>query len=166
MKKILSIFVFTVIITGLSAQDFNIPENYVLKGPADYARYEPDIIKCANWLLITPLNEQVSKRKEANAFLMQWLTGAPNVSVDIKTEIVTFMQPNADLLMIFMGGWVKYALENKDYKNKFQGNLKGIESVIAFYQKNINYLKKDKNVEKYIKMKDKGTLEDYITKNI
>jgi D-arabinose 1-dehydrogenase-like Zn-dependent alcohol dehydrogenase len=166
MKKILSTLVFSVIITGLFAQDFNVPTNYVLKSPADYAKYEADIIQCINWLMITPLNEQASKRKEANAFFMQWLTGAPNVSVDIKQEIVTFMQPNADLLMIFMGGWVKYALENKDYKNKFQSNLKGIESVIEFYQRNLNFLKRDKNVEKYIKMKEKGTLEDYITKNL
>jgi len=35
------------------------------------------------------------------------------------------------------------------------GNLKGIESVIDFYQKNKTSLQKDKNVEKYIKMKGK-----------
>jgi len=166
MKKILSILGFSVLMISLHAQEFNVPKNYTLKSPTDYAKYEADIIQCVNWLFNTPLNEQDQKRKEANQFFMLWLTGAPNVSIDIKQEIVTFMEPNADLLMIFMGGWVKYALENKDYKNKFQGNLKGIEGVIEFYQKNINFLKKDKNVEKYIKMKEKGTLEDYITKNL
>jgi hypothetical protein len=97
---------------------------------------------------------------------MKWLTGAPNVSVDVKTEIVTFMKPNSDLLLIFMAGWTKYAIETKDYKNKLNGNLKGIESVIEFYQKNKTNLQKDKNVEKYIKLKEKGSLEEYVKKNI
>jgi len=42
---------------------------------------------------------------------------------------------------------------------------KGVEAVIEFYIKNKDYLKRDKNVEKYIKLKDEGKLEDYISKN-
>jgi D-arabinose 1-dehydrogenase-like Zn-dependent alcohol dehydrogenase len=166
MKKILAILFFTVSVTGLFAQDFEVPKNYVFNKPDDYTKYEKDIILCFDWMMSTPINEQAQKRKDINAFFMKWLTGSHNMSVDIKQEIVNFMQPNPDLLMIFMGGWVKYALETKDYNNKMNGNLKGIESVITFYQKNKDNLQKDKNVEKYIKMKEKGTLNDYIKKNI
>ncbi len=149
----------------MSAQEFNVPQDITLNKPDDYARYETDISHCIDWFMNTPLNEQVSKRKDAYAFFLKWLTGAPNLSVGITTEIVTFSEPNTDLLFIFMGGWTKYALESKDYKNAYMGNLKGVESVIEFYQKNKNDLKKDKNVEKYIKMKEKGTLENYIKEN-
>jgi hypothetical protein len=111
----------------------------------------------------TPVQTQPEKRKEANAFVIVWLTGSPNVSVEIDSEIVNFMDQNPELLMIFMCGWTKYSLETKDYKNKISGNQKGIEAVIDFYTRNRENLKKDKNVEKYIKMKDKGTLVEYIT---
>jgi hypothetical protein len=93
------------------------------------------------------------------------LTGSPNVSIDIKPEIVTFVGDTPELLLIFMGGWAKYSLESKDFKNKIGGSTAGIEAVIEFYTKNKDLLSKDKNIEKYIKMKDKGTLKDYIEKN-
>jgi len=75
------------------------------------------------------------------------------------------MGTSPDLLMIFMGGWAKYSLESKDFKNKNSGSMAGIESVIEFYTKNKDFMPKDKNIEKYIKMKDKGTLKEYIEKN-
>lgn len=166
MKKTLAILLFTFSMTLLKAQEFEVPKNCVLNKPEDYVKYENDVIKGCNWIMTTPIKEQTDKRKDVNAFLLKWISGSPNVSIEITEKIVTFGKLNPDLLMIFMAGWTKYAIENKDYTNKLKGNLSGIESVIEFYQKNSNDLKKDSNVEKYIKMKEKGTLEDYVKKNI
>jgi hypothetical protein len=165
MKKLIFSIVFASSFLILSGQEFNVPADFSANKPDDYAKYEPDVIKSIDWFTNTPLNEQAAKRKEVYAFFLKWLTGTPRVSVGISEKIVTFIKPNGDLMFIFMGGWTKYALESKDYKNVFMGNLKGVESVIAFYQKNKAFLKKDKNVEKYIKMKENGTLEGYIKTN-
>jgi hypothetical protein len=165
MKTITLTLILTVISLQLFSQDFEVPKNYKLDKAEDYATYEPDVVKCFDWLMKTPVNEQAAKRKEANAFLIKWLSGSPSVSLEIKQEIVTFMGSSPDLFMIFMGGWAKYALESKDYKNKIAGNLAGIESVIEFYKKNKDFVPKDKNIEKYIEMKDKGTLKGFIEKN-
>ncbi len=165
MKRVIGIVTLTILAINVFAQEFEVPKNYVFSNKEDYAKYEADILKSIDWLTNTPIQTQPEKRKEVNTFVMVWLTGSPNVSVEIKTEIVNFMEPNPDLLMIFMCGWTKYSIETKDYKNKIIGNQKGIDAVIDFYTKNRENLKKDKNVEKYIKMKDKGTLEEYITKN-
>jgi hypothetical protein len=165
MKKIILTLLTTLVLVGLNAQDFEIPTNYVFSKPEDYSKYEKEIIKACDWVTTTPINEQTDKRKEVNTFLMQWLTGCPYVSLEIKTEIMNFMKPNPELLMIFMAGWTKYSLVSKEFNNKVNGNLSGVEAVIEFYRKNKDYLKKDKNVEKYIDMKEKGTLEDYIKAN-
>lgn len=165
MKTIVSALIFLTISLGLFGQDFNVPKDYKLVKAEDYAPHEQEIINCVDWLIKTPLNEQPEKRKEANAFLLKWLTGSPNVSLEIKQEIVTFMGTSPDLLMIFMGGWAKYSLESKGFNNKVEGSKAGINSVIEFYKSNRQVLPKDKNVEKYIKMKDKGTLSEYIEKN-
>lgn len=165
MRKLLLFLCCSVLTVTLFAQEFEVPKNYSFTKTEDYTKYEGDIVKCIDWMLNTPVNTQNDKRTEANTFVMKWLTGSPTVSVEVKTEIVTFMDQNPELLMIFLGGWTKYALESKDYKNKIKGNLKGIESVIDFYSKNKANLKKDKNIEKYIKMKEKGTLEEFVTKN-
>jgi len=166
MKKLISILMFSILIFNLVAQEFEVPKNYILKQKEDFSKYESDVLKGIDWLLQTPLNTQPEKRREINTFVMTWLTGSPDVSIDIKPEIVSFMKPNADLLMIFMCGWTKYSLETKDCKNKIMGSQKGVEAVIDFYIKNKEYLKKDNSVEKYIKLKEKGKLEEYISKNV
>lgn len=166
MKTISLTLILTTISLCLFSQDFEVPINYKLDVAEDYTLYEQDVLNCFNWLMITPINEQAIKRKDAYAFMLIWLSGSPNVHIDIKPEIVTFMNTSPDLLMIFMGGWGKYSIETKDYYNKIEGSKAGIESVIEFYNMNSHLLPKDKNVEKYIKMKDKGTLNEYIEKNV
>ena len=165
MKNLIVFVLLTLLNTSMIAQEFEVPKNYVLKTNEDYSKYENDILKCIDWLINTPIKTQEDKRKEANTFFLAWLTGCSSVSIEIKTEIVNFTKPNADLLMIFMCGWTKFTLETKDKDNKIMGNQKGIEAVIDFYIKNKEDLKKDKNVEKYIEMKEEGKLEEYISKN-
>jgi len=147
------------------AQDFEVPKDYKFEKAEDYKSYQEDVISCINWLEKTAVNDQESKRKEASKFLLVWLTGSPDVRIEIGENIVTFISSSPDLLMIFMGGWTKYSLETGKIDDKIGGNLAGIEDVIEFYLKNKEFLKKDKNIEKYIKMKDKGTLKEYIEKN-
>ena len=165
MKRIAFSALLALLGLTLYAQDFTVPPNYKLEKESDYAQYEQDVVRCVDWLLATPVDEQPAKRKQANAFLLQWLTGSPTVSIEINPQIVTFMEGSPEYLMIFMGGWAKHALETKDYSNKAAGSLAGIESVLAFYAKNQGVLKKDKNLEKYVKMKEKGTLQAYVEKN-
>jgi hypothetical protein len=165
MKKLMSLLALTILSLNVVAQEFEVPANYKLNTKEDYTKYEPDILKAIDWLFNTPMQTKPEKRKDINAFVIIWITGSPNVSIEIKPEIVTFMEPNAELLMTFMCGWTKYALESKDYSNSVKGNLKGVEAVIDFYTKNIDHLKKDKHVEDYIKMKTKGNLEEFIKNN-
>jgi hypothetical protein len=165
MKKLFGILMFSILAFSLVAQEFEVPKNCILSKEEDYAKYEGDILKGIDWLLKTPISSQPEKRREINRFVMTWLTGSPTVNVNIKPEIVNFMKPNPDLLMVFMCGWTKYSIETKDNNNTAMGNQKGIEAVMEFYIKNKEYLKKDNNVEKYIKLKENGKLEEYISKN-
>ena len=146
-------------------QDFQVPKNYTFEKKEDYAKYEKEIINCIIWLEKTLINKQQDKRKEVNAFLIKWLEGSPYVSIEISQDIVTFLDCS-DCLMIFMGGWAKYSLENSDYKNKLKGNIAGVQSVIKFYKNNKEFLGKNKAIEKYIKLQDKGELENTIKERV
>lgn len=164
MKTIRLTLILTILSFGLLAQDFEVPKNYKLENAKDYDTYENDVVNSVNWLIKTPLNEQADKRKEANAFLFKWISGSSKVHIEIKQEIVTFMD-SPDLLMIFMGAWTKYSIESKDFNDKINGTMTGVESVIDFYTKNKGLISKNKGVKKYIKMKEKGTLKEYVEKN-
>ena len=144
-----------------SFKDFEVPKDYKFEVKEDYAPYEKDIMKAHEWLLNTPLNKEKAKRKEVSKFVMKWIMGSPNVMIELRQDIVTFMD-SPDLLLIFMSAWTNYALENRDFKNKFNGNLAGIEAVIEFYQKNKSTIGNNKDVKKYIKLQKKGRLSDFI----
>jgi Flp pilus assembly protein TadD len=135
-----------------------------LKTDEDFAKNEPLVLKAYDWLLNTPVGEKPETRKQINAFLMQWMTGAPNVSIEIKQEIVPYMDCG-ECLMIFMGGFTKYALETKDF-SKLKANIAGTAAVIKFYNANKKQLGVQKEIEKFIKLKNKNKLEKYLKKYI
>jgi len=143
----------------------NNKKDYQLKTKEDYAKYEQDVINGYNWLMKTPVGENPQKRKEISAFLMKWMSGSPNVSIELSEKIVTSMDCD-DCLMMFMSGWTNYALTTKDFNDKFKGNLAGTRSVIEFYKKNKKALGKNKAIEKFIKMDDNHKLENYIKSNM
>ena len=169
MKKIQYLLLFTILFANvqlLQAQEFEIPEDYAFKTAEDYPKYEKDIIKCINWLEATPVNEQTEKRKAASKFFMEYLTGSPEVSVTVGTEVTNFCTLNPELLIIFMGGWTKFVLENPSLAtDEFQGNLAGFKSVIRVYTKDKS-LKRDPEVDKIVAMDKKGKLEKWIREKV
>ena len=165
MKTIKLVLLLSFITNLLFSQKFEMPENYKLETAGDYKLYEQDVIRGINWLLETPVNEQPAKRKEVNTFLLKWISGSPHVHIMIKSSVVTFIETSPDLLMVFMCGWTKYSIESKQFDDNVGGSLAGIEAVVAFYTKNAELQVKDKNVEKYIKLKSKGKLKEYLEKN-
>ncbi len=164
MKAIGLVLILTMISLGAVAQDFEIPKNVKLETAKDYDDNEGNVVNAVNWLAKTPINEQKDKRKEVSAFLFKWISGSSKVHIEIKEEIVNFMD-NGDLLMIFMGSWTKYSIESNDFNDKVKGTTAGIEAVIDFYTVNKEQISKNKGVEKYLKMKEKGTLKEYIERN-
>ncbi len=166
MKKILAILFGLAICGSAISQTFEVPKNYSLVQIPDYNKYEPDVLKGIDWLQNTPLGKEDAKRKEAYAFILKWMMGSPTVTIVVNGDIVKFSSENPDLVFIFMAGWTKYSLQTKDFKNQVIGNLKGIEAVIDFYKRNKEKLVKDKQVEKLIKLQEKGKLEKYIAKKI
>ncbi|MBB4036012.1 hypothetical protein GGR21_001913 [Dysgonomonas hofstadii] len=167
MKKALFVVVTSIFFSfSISAQDYNVPRNYKFDNKEDYSAYEPEVKETINWILQTPLGKEESKRKDANTFLIAWLTGSPAVSVDVNTDFITFFKANAELLVIYIAGWTKYSLENNYSKDKLQGYKAGIEASVEFYKKNKSYLKKDKEIEKFEKLIEKGKLEEEIKKKL
>lgn len=152
----------------LFGQEFQIPKNYSLEKNEDYAKLEKEIISCINWLEKTPVNEQSEKRKEANAFLLQWISGHPTITTEISESTAKFTEGNPELLMIFMGGWTKFVIENPgSIEDHVKGNFAGIKSSIAFYKKNLNNgLEKNKDLEKLISLDEKGELEKWVYDNM
>lgn len=157
IQRILIILISTFLLTqsGFS-QEFVIPSNVKLESAEDYTNSETDILNGINWLENTPLNEQLDKRTMVNAFLMRWATGTPTVTLEMQSFQMDLTKKNPGLLINFMGGWIKYAIENPTEKNNTQAaNIAGINSLIKVYSSNKdNGIKKDKRIDKLMKMSE------------
>jgi len=150
----------------LNAQEFVVPKNYTLNTAADYAKYEKDIIVCANWMENTPLNIEQQKRIDANTFLMKWITGSPTVSIGLNADVlVKCTDKNPDLMILFIAGWTRYALENNYSRDQQKGYFEGFKTIINVYKKGIS-IKKDKDLEKIADIYDKGELESWLKENV
>jgi len=157
IQKTVIVLVFTILsLQSMFSQEFNIPTNVKLETAEDYKTQESNILECINWLENTPVSQDSEKRIMANAFLMQWATGTPTVTIGIQSFQLDLTKKNADLLIIFMGGWIKHAIENPDKKDNVEAsNLAGITSIIKVYTANKgDGIKKDKRIEKLIKMNE------------
>ena len=165
MKKITFIFIFLCIGIQGVAQTFEVPENVTLDKAEDYKQYEDAVVKGTEWLMNTPINTQQVKRKEVNTFLMKWMTGSPDVSLEMNADVITFMGC-PDCLMMFLAGWTKLAIQSETKVSNVQGSIQGIRDVIALYQKNKATIGKNKEIEKYIKLEAKGKLEKHISSKL
>jgi hypothetical protein len=125
---------------------------------------EKNVLATVDWLENTPLDEEPSKRKNQSALLLAWLINSPTVTIEFNAAVTNFNKKNADLLTIFMGGWVRYALQNNYSKDIVMGSLAGLKAVIKVYK--TGQYKKDKEVQKLVEMEEKGELEDWVKKKL
>lgn len=161
MKRLLTLalLVFT---THLAyGQDFDVPTNYVLDSASDYKDYEPTVVACFQWLMTSPCNEDLVKRKAVGKFLNDWIEGAPHITVNINPDVVTYMDSSPELLLIFMGGWVEHVITTGD-DSQYSGSLAGTMAVLSYYTSNKDYLRTDNHIDVLLSKQRKGKLEKFI----
>ncbi|MCH8902964.1 MAG: hypothetical protein IIA45_03505 [Bacteroidetes bacterium] len=145
-----------------NGQDFKVPKNYSFEEKEDYAQYEEDILDCIDWLENTPINEERKNRGDATGFFLAWILGTPDVTIEINSAVLDFDKKNPSLLITFMGGWTRFALENPKRKSDtIKGTLAGVKSVIKVYKRD-DGMKKDRKMEKLIKLQEEGELENWV----
>jgi hypothetical protein len=145
------------------AQEFEVPTNYKFENIEDYGFYRDDVMNAIHWYETTPLNEESEKRQLINQFLFQWLSGSPSISINILPYVMELSKENPDLLMVFMGGWARHQIQFEEHNN-LKLNMLGINSIIKLYK--LGGINKDKNLEKLIKIIEKGNLEQWVQERI
>jgi hypothetical protein len=135
------------------------------KTQEEFVASEKEVLATIEWLKTTPPAENEEMRKFQYAILTAWITNSPTVTIELRAEIpLALSKKNKDMLLLFMAGWTKYSLLNNYSKDVVQGNLAGIRMAIEVYKH--GWMKKDKEVEKFIDMEKKGELEEWVTKKL
>jgi len=132
----------------------------------DYAAFENELVKYIDWLESNSLNHP--QRQNVHALIIKWAEGTPKITIDINSYIVDFSKKNSGFLVLYIGGWIKYSLQNPTDKNdKLKVNLAALNSVLDFYEKGKDFgVKKNKHIAKVLKKRKKGELESWMEKEI
>lgn len=149
--------------TTLVAQNFAVPDDLTLETEADYAAQNENVVAAVNWLRDTHINNETKKRTRVNAYLLQWLTGTPTMTLTLNADLADYGDCG-DCLMLYMGGYAKTVIESGNKDDQLTANLGAINTLIAFYEKSKGGIGKVKSIEKFIKLRDKGKLEAAIAK--
>ena len=169
MKTILIFSVLLSFAGYLSGQEVKIPENYQLDKSEDYAAYKDSIVMVANWMINTPLNQEILTRASANKFVLRWITGAPDTHIEIKPEFTsdilkdktnTYVQ---DLLMNYIAGMTLAKIED-DNADEVTTQAAGVNAMLNGY-KSIRSEYKNKFLDKLIKLDKKGELSSWVKEN-
>jgi hypothetical protein len=161
MKIRLLVMAYLFLSLGVRGQTDSLLHNPLPTTKEEFTASEPRVINTINYLETTPMDKQGDAWRAQAALLMAWLTNSPEVTIDVDSKTVTFGKKNPELLMIFMGGWTRYVLQNGYSRDKVQANVAGIKSAIKVYKLG-NGLKKDKEIDKLVKLDDGGGLEAWV----
>ncbi|RYG34505.1 MAG: hypothetical protein EOO01_32205 [Chitinophagaceae bacterium] len=162
MKKLILFAAFAVVAQTAMAQEYAVPANYKLESAADYPRYEKDVVKAIDWLQHTPPGAS-DKKQKATAFIVQWISGSPDVTINVDAGLTNEVSANPEMSVIYLCGCLRYALLNPTAQgNHVKVNTAGVEQVIDYYQRNKDLLKHDPKIDALNKKYNNKTLESYV----
>jgi hypothetical protein len=164
MKKIFrTVLLLTLFISvKASAQTYEVPKDYHFKKHEDYIKYEPDIIKTADWMMRTHWGTEPLKTEAATQFLLIWAQGTPDVLIELKQAIMDLSDANPQLGFIYMAQYSKYAIQHKEDFDSTKANIIALKAIIAKYNMEPTH-KRDNDVEKLAELDKDGKLEYWIT---
>lgn len=145
---------------NLSAQNFEPPE---YKTTEDYAAHEADVLTAIDWLQENTIDHL--DRQKANAYVLLWIEGSPKVTVELEAFVMPLTDNNPDLMMLYIGAWVKYALEaGEDYAVE-EARLQALQAIITYYQAEKG-TRKDSDLDKAVKMAERDKLDKWLEQQL
>ena len=160
MHRMLMTLLLVVSAWSLSAQNAPVPEKFTLETPEDCARYDGDVLRCAEWMLSTPYAESSKMDRFLVAgFLTKWSSLTPDVTFDMDARLVPVMEESLEIstlfLAVYLAGGAKYALEREGDPGIKAVSDAGIDAVVAYYEVNRGAIGKVKPIERMIRSERK-----------
>ncbi len=167
MKPTILLFLLALLLGGPAVQaqsgGYQAPD-YAFKLPEDYIRFEPQVVEAVNWLEQTPAGQQTTQRQAANKFVFQWVSGSPNMQVELRKYVADLVRQDPDQLVLFMGGWARYQLQHPEVEDPVMLNVAGVSTLLSAYQ-NGGY-PKNKQMEELLRLRQQNQLPAWVAKQL
>lgn len=149
---------------GLAAGAQKCPEIKNTEGWADasaYAKDRENVKECLRWLCKSAYGADIKCRSEVNVYVLQWLAGTPEITVELKSEYLPQTEVyQEDIMYSMLHGMAYYLLDHIEEKDELKLHVKGLE-VVAKLAEQSEELSKDKSMKALLKAYRRGKLVEY-----
>jgi len=149
----------------LFAQDFSKIKKIKFKETTDYAKYEPEVLQCCDYILSSPIDYSKTDKDYAIAtkFVLEWTIGTKDYSFLIDSKITAVTKSTDGLLVLYMTSATKYVLENKEKATDKEDVVYNAMLIYIEYCENTsNKVKISGELKKMIKAKNENNLKGYL----
>ena len=159
MKYLLSILPLLFSLHGFG-QDYFYLEEVRLKKKTDFIENKHEVIKAVAYLLNTPVDEKNMDRKACTRFIIKYAQKTPFLTMTIDASLSKVYQGNPALLEMYMGLWLKSALNNENKSDAFHEEY--AYEQLSQYCANDNGVVKTEIVRSLITAGEKGDINNWI----
>ncbi len=163
-NKVICGFVFLLVSHLAIAQDGRKPEvsdTVKWETAEDYNRDRELIVRCLKWLCTAPMGQDVIYRSEANAFVLRWLSGAPDVIINIDEIIFDFTVGNDEMLFSVIHAMALTTMTKKKEMDQEKLAVETMRIVCELVDSSEKY-SADKNMKPALKAFRRDKLEEYV----
>lgn len=142
------------------AQDYFYLEDIRLKKDADFTDNEAEVIKAVDYLMSTSVDESNMNRKACTRFIIRYAEKSPFITMTLDGSLIKVYKGNSDLLQLFMGLWLKSAINNKNETEAFHEEY--IYTQLSEYCAKGNGIVKTEVIESLITAGQNGDIPNWI----
>ncbi len=157
--KTLTIFLFLTTSLFCSAQEYAFLEDISLENLEDLIAHEKEAIRAIDYLMSTPVDENNNNRKYCTRFVIRYAAKSP-ISIMIDDVVGKVYKGNNDILVMFMGLWIKSAINDKEQSNDYY--QKYIYTQLSEYCSQGNGINQNKVIKKLIKAGKENDIDGFI----
>lgn len=160
MKRILTIL-FVLCVHLSFSQSYFYLEDIKLKKKIDFTDNENNVVKAIDYLLSTPIDEKNYDRKACDRFIIRYAEKCSTVKITIGPPLTKMYGTNTELLVFYMGLWMKSTFNNKNFTT--EQHEKYIFTEIYKYSKAGNNIEINEAIKALIKSGDENTIDNWIS---
>lgn len=158
-------FLFSAVAFTGAAQRPAIPDTYGWRNGADYKADSSFVYSCLEHLCIPGSHTDPQWWSAANAYVMSWLSGSPQVRLEINSKALPFIETHEELIFPFVHGMALSHLKNPNEKNQVKLMADGLRQVVVFAEGD-EVLRKDRAVRSIVRADRRNKLEEFVKQRI
>lgn len=138
MKKLIFFLGLCITCFYASAQQLPKLKQVKLNKKSQFKAAEAITHQVVDYLFETPISRKNKYRSEAGQFLLEWMHGTPDYIFNLEEKETNFFNTDSDLMLMYMAGLTKFALENPTVKDPKDMTIGALRIVLPYLNQQEN----------------------------